>query len=266
MHSEQIVAWEGVYGTKRRQLFRYISVGRQKSDPCPLDHPTEMPGWWRRCMKHRAPDKILLATNAAREASPSTATTPPTADGTPPAPSIPPGGFDLAAAQYAEGEAVLQARQIVSANYQKLTASYASDPVDTDGIQLWQVRWEKSVEALRKQERDDRDAAKSRGHLLHRSLVESEIAQMLEALRLLREAMPEKILAQLSIHSQGRLRRVLNLLRPALLTAIHGVRGRENDLLMNLGCLTSSSDMESAIQAERFSPTARNHKSFQLTS
>ena len=81
----QIERWSQLYSTSRRPLYKWIAVGREKHDPCPLDHPTQMPLWWATNMKHRVPEKILAAARqAAAEAPP-----PVVADATAPAPLAP---------------------------------------------------------------------------------------------------------------------------------------------------------------------------------
>lgn len=205
-------------------------------------------------MKHRLPDKILAA---ARHATVDTAPPADPESAVPPTPGAVAGAsLDLTAIGVGEGEAVRQARQIVAANFTKLTEAYAAQPPDVDGVTSWQVRWEKSVEALRKQERDDRDAQKARGHLVSRPEVEAELAQMLEALRLMREAMPDKIIAQLSIRAADRLRRILRLLEPDLRDAILTVRARESDLLLNLATLGSREEAATALTAAPFTLAA----------
>ena len=245
---EQLQRWSEVYGTERRQIRRWHNTGLEKKDPCPLDHPAEMPAWWGRCMKHRVPEKILAAASAAAAAMPpkietsagqsteekaandGSATVPP-----PQAPPATP--VDISGDGVSEGEAVQQARQIVKAAFDQLRAAGAAG--DLNGMSLWQVRWEKSVETLRRQERDERAWQEQRGLLLPRAQLLAELAQMCEALRLMREGMPAKIIAELSKRAEGRQRRVLKLLEPAILEAVKRVRDRETDLLRTIESLNS---------------------------
>ena len=66
---DKIARWEATYATKRRQLFRYLAIGREKNHPCPLDHPEQMPAWWSACMKHRIKPAILAAAQGAARAT-----------------------------------------------------------------------------------------------------------------------------------------------------------------------------------------------------
>jgi hypothetical protein len=72
--AEQIARWESVYGTKRRQLFRWLATGRAHGYACPLDHPVEMLRWWSPPrMLQRIPEKLLAAARHAAAAAPAPA-------------------------------------------------------------------------------------------------------------------------------------------------------------------------------------------------
>lgn len=187
-------------------------------------------------MKHVLPDKIALA--AAKVAQVENSNSNPEAGGSPARSSNAP-IMSLAEGEMGEGDAVRQARQIVSMCYGKWVAAMESEPPNLDGAQLWQVRWEKSVEALRKQERDDRDARKQAGELLPKGQLLSEAAQLLEALRLAHGAMGAKIIAELGKRAEGRIRRVLVLIEPALLSSIETVRAREAELFQSIDSFRS---------------------------
>ena len=87
--AEQIARWESVYGTKRRQLFRWLATGRAHGYPCPLDHPVEMLRWWAPPrMLQRIPEKLLAAARHAAAAAPAPASlqSPPASEPALPAP------------------------------------------------------------------------------------------------------------------------------------------------------------------------------------
>lgn len=65
-----MAGYESTYSTKRRAIFRWQSIGREKNDPPPLSRPTEMLAWWERCMKHRAPEKIRQLAEAGPASAP----------------------------------------------------------------------------------------------------------------------------------------------------------------------------------------------------
>lgn len=232
--AEQIAEWQRTYDTKRRQIYRWLKIGRQKKDPCPLSDPGAMPKWWARNMKHVAPEKLALAAakvaiveNLEKNLGAET--------GAADAPSHGAGMvMNLNVGEMGEGEAVRQARQIVAMCYGKLAEAMNAEPPDLAAAQLWQVRWEKSVEALRKQERDDREARKQAGELLPKGQLLTEAAQLLEALRLAHGSMGVKIIAELGKKAEGRKRRVLQLIEPDLISAIETVRCREAELFASL--------------------------------
>lgn len=56
--------WAGYaerYGVSERTCKRWAAHGDDKNDPCPLDQPEEMRGWWARTMSQRCPAKLLGA-------------------------------------------------------------------------------------------------------------------------------------------------------------------------------------------------------------
>ena len=74
------------YGVKMRTVKQWIQIGRDASDPCPLDRPWDMPAWWQRNRRHPVPAKLWDAAgwqaNGHQSAIPA---------GMPPAVATPPG-------------------------------------------------------------------------------------------------------------------------------------------------------------------------------
>ena len=82
----QIEKWSALYGTTRRNLFKWRSTGRAHGYPCPLDNPVEMLRWWAPPrMKHRIPEKLLAAARQFAASAPPVAAAPEPAS--PPAPA-----------------------------------------------------------------------------------------------------------------------------------------------------------------------------------
>ena len=55
------------YDSSTRTIKRWRSIGKTAGDPCPLDEPERMLGWWARNMSQKAPDGINLAVIGARK-------------------------------------------------------------------------------------------------------------------------------------------------------------------------------------------------------
>lgn len=227
----QIDAFAETYGSKRREIYRWMQRGRDKGEIPPLDDPTKMPGWWGRNMKHRVPDKIALAAAAARPVAP-----PPSLVAEEVASQ---GGnpLILSALEITVGESVKQARMLTAAAFQKLEKAYETENVED--IQLWQVRWEKAVEAQRKQERDDRLAAEQAGLLISRAAVDSDIANAIAMLKIMRESMAPRILSRLPDLPVD--------LREPLRLAIEDEREKEDALFRNLESLKAKEDVDFAL-------------------
>jgi hypothetical protein len=47
------------YGKSARTVKRWVAIGKEKTDHCPLDDPGEMRAWWSRCMTQKCPDGVL---------------------------------------------------------------------------------------------------------------------------------------------------------------------------------------------------------------
>lgn len=240
-----------------RTIKRWVSIGRHAAtpEPPPLDAPAAMAAWWRRHSTERPPQVLLDYECAApppptpvHEAPPASPADPgnrPAAAGEPAERAA---SITLAHLDLAEGEVVRQMRAIVKGNYQRVETALAEGK--SDEYKKWFPVYAESAESLRKLEKEYRESAKASGAMLSRSQVISELAQLLEALRLMREAMPQKILAELSKRAEGRRRRVLRMIEPDLVTAILAVRAREADILTTIDLLRSPAAAREAFALE----------------
>ena len=84
--------------------------------------------------------------------------------------------------------------------------------------------------------------------LLSRSAVIAELSQLVEALRIMMESMPAKILAELQRSSSKRIRRVTRLLAEPLKEATQRARESERAVFQNLECLTSPETAQEALK------------------
>lgn len=233
----QLDRWSETYGTQHRQLRRWIARGRERNDPCPLDDPEQMPIWWERNMEKpkRAPDKVLAAAESARVArevtqSQDSATNPPDIatkpDETapPPAKSQAVDPLDLASVEGLEGQAVVFFRKQFAGTQQQLSEAYLAG--NEVRIKTLDARLESVGESLRKHEIAAEAKAKRSGQLLDRAEVFREVTTAINALKLMRKSMADRILAEmtdLTPDQSDRLRAV-----------IENIRGREEDVLRNL--------------------------------
>jgi len=194
--AEQIVRWESLYDTKRRQLFRYIATGREKGRPCPLDHPAQMPAWWGACMKQRVPTKILAA---AQRAAGESGTPASDAPGAPPPP--PTGELALTEASYdfpAQVERLRGEQRRIQHQLDKARAGAVVDGVlvvsQTDCESLLRQSLSLTAE-LRKAENDLNAWLVTRGALSDTATIRSENARIAGAIygavrRLVRNVRP----------------------------------------------------------------------------
>lgn len=53
------------FGCSARTVKRWVKIGKDADDACPLDEPGRMRAWWSRCMRLRCPDGVLAAEIAA---------------------------------------------------------------------------------------------------------------------------------------------------------------------------------------------------------
>jgi hypothetical protein len=103
---------------------------------------------------------------------------------------------------------------------------------------------------LRQMAKEDREARKASGALVDRGRVLAELSQLIEALRIMREGMPDKIGVELSKCECKRLRRVVRLLLAPLKLAVAKVRESEDTLFQSLESLTSTNALRDMLKLE----------------
>lgn len=228
-YAKKLPEYAALFGQTERTIKRWIRRGKELSELPPLDRREEMPGWWRRSMDSQVPDYLL---GFAPEAGC------PKLEGTV-APNVtstdkgPPRDFTgVEALDIADNVAGL--RHTHAINKKLLDEALHADPPNDTLTQLRQKNFERSFDLLRKSEITLIEVQKQRGNLIDKESVAAEIAQLLEALRLMRETMPRRILIEIEKIRPCRFQRVIRLIEKILLTAIEKARADEETIFRNL--------------------------------
>jgi hypothetical protein len=221
LHPPEYYAQETGYD--RRNIFRWISHGREIGDPCPLDEPAQLLAWWSKHMKVRPPDR--LAEYVARftaPAGPAAGADAPASAGAPTPTATARSMINFADLEGVGLErSVQELRRTLQANLQLLKAAYEN--VDDAALTLRQRNFEKTLELLRKAEQTLFAMQKERGELAPVSEFRQDLISLASALRGMRRRMVDNICASLA-----------TLLTPEQLglmrAAIDVERGREEAL------------------------------------
>jgi len=213
------------YGKRHRAVRRWLKLGRDKSDPCPIERPAEMPAWWARNMAHRVPYELLEAAKVAGPIGP-TPEQPRVMDDPAPAEAAPREVrpmVDLTAMDLPEGENVRQLRRLVNAAWVAVERAYATPGADVD---LPLRRHEKASEALRKSEGAQREWQRKLGNVVAVADVQRDLDNACNMFREMRETMARRVLELCP--SLGREQRA------EVAAAIEKVRGNEDRLFQRL--------------------------------
>ena len=248
----QLDAWGALYGVKHRQLRRWIERGEEKSDPCPLDEPMRMPLWIDKNIEKvrgEMREKVQAAANAAARLvsppSPVPAASDKAVEGCPPPPPTIPvvptmmAPLDLATVGGVEGESVDTFRQLFAATKKQLVDAYGKG--DDDRINSLTRRLEKTGESLRKHEVQAEARARRAGELLSRPEVITEVAALVNMMRLMREQRVKRVASQMTDLTPDQLAR--------LDRALNEVGEREEDILRNARLVKGPEDVELGLAA-----------------
>lgn len=222
----QIDAWAAVWSTTRRQLWRWIKVGREKDDPCPLQDPEAMPDWWARRMTWSVPSKIWAVARAGGgDKTKKNLIGISVSNISPPVTPIDINEFDVSA-----GEAVRQWRRIVGALFTQVQKAYlAGDPVDHI-----QSRLNKASEQLRKLEKDEREDKLSTGEYISKEENERACVAGAAMLKQMRESMVRRVLELCPWLTPDQ--------REKIAAAIERVRSQEDRIFQRTPLLKSNDD------------------------
>jgi hypothetical protein len=221
------------FGCSPQTLKHWIRIGKRKGKLPPLDERWSLAGWWLQCMTIRVPDK-LLEFEKERPAQPGVPTAPGAAApgaGAPPPPSL---GMNLDEMQGKVGDGLLQARRLLEANYNALQLAYR-DGTEAQ-IEQRERRWQKSLEAVRRAEKEERAAREQGGELIDRADLVADLLMFMEVLRTMRASMPARVLKRLADLDPDTARRVG--------AAIEAERMAEDAPLRQLSVLKSVADVE----------------------
>ncbi len=230
--AEQFTRWQALYNKQWRQLRRWIERGDACSDPCPLDDPARMPGWWDRRMKWRVPPEIEAAALAAAKALPPppdavAPALPATQEQPPPSPAgLKP--IDIESFDPEEGDRLRELKQIQAAKYAELRDAYSA------GIECSarETKYLKLCETVDKIETRVTGRLKKRGLYILRAAVERDLAAAAELLCRSRDSMVRRIL-ELCPSLVGEQ-------RAEVTAAIERARASEERMLSRLESLTAT--------------------------
>jgi hypothetical protein len=232
-YQKKLPEYQSTYETGDRGLRYWLRRGKLLGKPPPFDHPEKMADWWRQCMDHEVPDKLL-----AYEKLPD----PHAANGD--ARSTNGETGEAKAKDYSNvtsldiAENVEALRRTHAINKRQLDEALSG--VNETEIQLRQKNFERSFELLRKGELALVQIQKERGKLIDEESVRVELAQLLESLRLMRETMPKRIITELERILPRRFQRVLRALEKYLTPAVEKVRASEDEIFRNLETVKNS--------------------------
>lgn len=204
----KLEAWAAKYDSTPRTIRRWLTKGEEVGEPCPLDDPAALKAWWARHMTWSVPQVILTAAEESGPEKP---------------PSPPAEAIDLSEYHLEEGEAVRQAKALVAVVYRQLERAYQYGS-DVDALQK---KHEKALESLRKAEASEREAAKQRGLLIRRDVVERDAATACQRLKTMRKNMVRRVRELLPELSEEILGKVA--------AAIERVREQEDGLFRKFG-------------------------------
>jgi hypothetical protein len=225
---------------------RWVRRGKELNDLPPLDQPELMASWWRRCMDHQVPDVLLALappSGAGVASKPSSS-----AEGELDQTARLPRDFSQITGLGIEAN-VEELRRSHAINNQLLTEALHDTAPNENTIALRQRNYERTFELLRKAESTLIDLQKQRGDLIDRESVRTELANVFEALRLMRETMPRRILIELEKISPKRLARIFRLLEKYLLPAAEKARADEENIFRNLETLKGSEMVKELLAA-----------------
>lgn len=237
--------YEALYKKGWRTIYRWLTTGEKKGEPCPLHDPAKMPGWWSRNMKWSVPSEIAQAAlDAARAGPPAPSPlqipTPDPAmpaasaargDASSPRPSTTPaaGGvvksIRLEDFDPEEGDRLRELKQLQVAKFNELRDALA----DGRDATILEGKYVKFCETLDKIESRVIERMKKRRLYVLREEVERDLAGNAELLRQTREPMPRRVLEQCPSLNADQRREVS--------AAIVRARAKEDAILCKLDCL-----------------------------
>lgn len=214
--------YAATYNTKTRTIKRWVSIGKTKKDPTPLDNPQEMVKWWTRNMKQRVPDNLLALAKA--DSPTDIPKEPVNMEGV--------RGLDIF-------ENVQDLRVTLAKNKRLLDDAY--NDTDDSVISLRQRNYEKCLELLRKCEQTVTEIQIQRGELVLIANVQQDLNSLMQGLRVMRNSMVKQLATKLSELPKSIIETVQN--------AVEQLRSKEDDLLRKSKYWKDLQDVESQLTA-----------------
>jgi hypothetical protein len=250
-YKNKLPEYAEIFGQTERTIKRWIRRGKELSDLPPLDDPSKMATWWRRSMDNQVPDYLLgfltvpdpLASSGdIRSTEASTG-------------NSGEGGSQAQPRDFSQVKSldlqqnVEELRRSHAINTQLLNEALTAAEPNEQAISLRQRNYERSFELLRKAETSLIELRKATGDLIDKEKVRTELAQVFESLRLMRETMTDRIMIALEKMLPRKFQRVLRLLEKYLRPAIEKTRADEENIFRNVGMLEGPEDVEKMLAA-----------------
>jgi hypothetical protein len=159
------------YSVRALKLWRKIGNEAEPPDPCPLDNYAQLPAWWSRRMKQKVPTRIV---EAAAKASGQAVVAGLPLFAEPPKVDHPEEAKDVQRAVVVEEAEVGLSASLDRIRRAEAVASRAyleavEQKLDAGVIEQRQRAWERTLEALRKIEKDGAELLKTTGELVRKS-------------------------------------------------------------------------------------------------
>ncbi|HEY4282357.1 MAG TPA: hypothetical protein VGM62_04770 [Chthoniobacterales bacterium] len=244
-YPKKIPEYAAFFGKDERTIKRMIRRGKETGELPPLDDPPKMAAWWRRNMDHDVPDYLLGFADPNAQSGDGHRQS-----GSDPAATGDKGPRDYSNVKSLDIAANVEAlRQTHAVNKHRLDEAMLSPDANEQTIMLCQRNFERSFELVRKGEIALIEIQKQRGDLIDRESVKTELAQLLESLRLMRETMPRRVMIALEQILPRRFQRVCRALEKFLAPAIEKARADEETIFRNLGAIEGPESVEKALAA-----------------
>lgn len=196
-----------------------------------------MAPWYAVNMNHRPPDNLLSLAKPIEPLSvPVIATAKSAALSAPPVADIEPRDFsNIQPLDLAKNVEALRRTHAIN----QLLLEEAMKGSEQNQITLRQKNYESSFDLLRLAEQTLVKVQKEKGDLIDKGEVQIELAQFGEALKLMRQAMPARVVSELEKIVPRRIQRILRVLQPHLIISLERVRDNEEQIFRSLETLGS---------------------------
>lgn len=173
------------FAASERNVKRWLAIGRDAQDPCPLDRPGEMARWWSRRMKQRVPENVLKAGVAAgvtveqqlAEGMPIFRAPPVVVADVGNGPTLAPAAKAPEGAQVGLAASLERIQRAEAAAAQRYLDAVAAG-TDAGDVEQLRRAWDKLLEARRRVERDVPSLLERSGEVVLRADVARVLAEL----------------------------------------------------------------------------------------